>query len=788
MNLKKFLIFFTTCLMIFFMACEDDKADDKKDPLFSIQTPEGNNPESIKITPDEGSSEIEIKSNCDWKIEKPTTDSWLTIAPTSGKGDCKIIITSTVNESTEPRQSELSFYAADKKVSSLKIIQDPQKAFLSVDPKSAQIPAEGGEVSFKISTNVNDWEYTFKGENSSWLTEKTKDATNLTFIAAKNTITAEQKVILEFSAPGYSDLTQQVEITQEAAQEKLVADLLDVVFNTDGSAKDISPMNHVVEKVAGSAMMTYYNDGYERYVARYNHTPSTTISSGYFKIDYVNNQEFKNKLSASHSLETVFMFDAEPQIGKEVKMFSSMESGGTGFLFTTQTGEITFLPNLGSWQWTRSGVVPEKGKYYHVVGVWDKQNQKSSIYVNGELKNSIDAKGDFKFPYINACHWFCIGGDPAGSNVAQNAWKGDVVVSRIYSKPLSAENVTTLWEQVKDKQSTNTIQLSDILFLSNFEVKPGSKYRISGKGFKNGDVVRFESLTSEGTNFSCDGQATENSITVEIPNGFKTGEYRMVLKRSDSFFPLGISILKVTENPEGLRIPKVIAHRGYHTVNGAPHNSIASLKGAQKLGVYGSEADFYITKDDVIVAFHDPTINNIRIEDANYPDIKDLKLANNEALPTLDAFLTELKKDPAMKLVIEIKSHSTNTNNDRAVNKIFSMVNEQGLNNQVDYIAFSYFVCQQLAKKVPSGTTIGYLSGDKAPNDIEAGINCIDYSSGALRNNPQWIKEAHARGMTVNVWTVNSDQDLMDFIAMGVDFITTDYPDKLNSIIQKLTE
>ena len=59
---------------------------------------------------------------------------------------------------------------------------------------------------------------------------------------------------------------------------------------------------------------------------------------------------------------------------------------------------------------------------------------------------------------------------------------------------------------------------------------------------------------------------------------------------------------------------------------------------------------------------------------------------------------------------------------------------------------------------------------------------------GSLRAHPEWIKNAHEKGMTVNVWTVNSPQEMLDFMAMGVDLITTDYPDQLKEIIAKFTE
>lgn len=47
-----------------------------------------------------------------------------------------------------------------------------------------------------------------------------------------------------------------------------------------------------------------------------------------------------------------------------------------------------------------------------------------------------------------------------------------------------------------------------------------------------------------------------------------------------------------------------------------------------------------------------------------------------------------------MKLIIEIKSHSSNASHDRIVKTVTEMVSEKGVGDQIDYIAFSYYVCQ----------------------------------------------------------------------------------------------
>ena len=45
------------------------------------------------------------------------------------------------------------------------------------------------------------------------------------------------------------------------------------------------------------------------------------------------------------------------------------------------------------------------------------------------------------------------------------------------------------------------------------------------------------------------------------------------------------------------------------------------------------------------------------------------------------------------------------------------------------------------------------------------------------------IKLAHELGLQVNVWTVNDTARMRELIAMGVDGIITDYPDRLRQVL-----
>ena len=253
-----------------------------------------------------------------------------------------------------------------------------------------------------------------------------------------------------------------------------VADLLDVVFKEDGTAEDVSPMHNTVERV-GEGISVYYNETLKRYVARFDNPYGGNCTGFYQTPSYeAEDNAVHTALADGHTLEVLCMADFDGAIpNAEAKPFSAMQAGGTGFLVckTNAAGSggknvFTFLPNVttsgnSTWRWTTSDVQPETQVFYHVVGVWNKEEQKSYIYVNGKLSNVIDAPGDMKFASAG-CNWFAIGGDPANATSAHGSWKGDVALARAYDKALTEDEAKALWMKLQDETSTaDMVQLID---------------------------------------------------------------------------------------------------------------------------------------------------------------------------------------------------------------------------------------------------------------------------------------------------------------------------------------
>lgn len=231
--------------------------------------------------------------------------------------------------------------------------------------------------------------------------------------------------------------------------------------------------------------------------------------------------------------------------------------------------------------------------------------------------------------------------------------------------------------------------------------------------------------------------------------------------------------------------PKVIAHRGYWETPGSAQNSLTAFIKADSIGVFGSEIDVWLTADDRLIVNHDRVFKgtDIDMERSTQREICNIVLPNGENIPTLDAYLRLVASKPDIRLILEMKSLSDLNREDLAAEKIVKSLRKYGLVERTDIIAFSLNACLAFKKLLPD-SKIYYLDGDLAPKKIKKlGLAGIDYSVKVLRKHPEWVEQAHKLGLEVNVWTVDEEEDMRYFIDLGVDYITTNFPEQLQQLL-----
>ena len=227
---------------------------------------------------------------------------------------------------------------------------------------------------------------------------------------------------------------------------------------------------------------------------------------------------------------------------------------------------------------------------------------------------------------------------------------------------------------------------------------------------------------------------------------------------------------------------QIIAHRGYHAKN-STDNSLSSLKNAQDIKVYGSECDLNMTADGFIVVAHGPNHGTSHIQSSDFKTLRQQFLKTGEVLPLLDEYLEVVKRRPETKLIIEIKEHETPAIETELVKKVLKMVKKYKLEEHVEYISFRQHICNQLVALGSKDIKVAYLNGDLTPEYCKGlGYTGIDYNINVMKKRPEWIRDAHRFDMTVNVWTVNDEENLKWCVDNKVDFITTDKPEEAKKI------
>lgn len=238
--------------------------------------------------------------------------------------------------------------------------------------------------------------------------------------------------------------------------------------------------------------------------------------------------------------------------------------------------------------------------------------------------------------------------------------------------------------------------------------------------------------------------------------------------------------VKAQKNP-------VIAHRGAWEEKTIPQNSRASLKKAIELKCYGSEFDVHLTKDDILVVNHDNDFLGKNIASATYKELLSLKMANGETIPTVAEFIKIAKKNNKhkTKLIYEIKTSPLGRERTlETVRKSIEIVKKMKVEDMTEFILFDYESAKELARIYPQAKV--YSLTPATPQKIkEDGLSGLDFHFSVYDKNKNYIPEAHELGLKTNVWTVNKEVDMIRFLDMDVDFITTDHAAQLLEIVKE---
>ena len=395
-----------------------------------------------------GAIVISVSTNADWSYEiDEAGKTWLTENQAESSSSRLALTATELDE--EVRTAAITFTCA-KQADLKAVVNLTQKDMeLLANKNKAYFAANGGEVYLDVTTtNVDEWDV--EKPKDAWVTAvKEGDKVKLTVAAFGK---ERREATVKLVTPVDASMVFPITVIQRANPSGPVADILDVVFDEDGSARDISAAGNTVKYVAGSACTLSWNDVYLKYVPSFSHKQAGSgITSGFYRIEYTD--AIMSALEDGYTMEALIKPGKAPN-GSEIKAFSATTQGGMAIMIanTSRGKGLEFIQHNGSaWCFASTDIIPDPDVYYHVVGVWDKAAGKIHCYVNGELKKSVDCNG-IKHMVVGTTRTraFCIGGNTQSNTQLNGAWNGDVAIARIYDDPLTAEEIKELYENVKE--------------------------------------------------------------------------------------------------------------------------------------------------------------------------------------------------------------------------------------------------------------------------------------------------------------------------------------------------
>ncbi|MBN1559131.1 T9SS type A sorting domain-containing protein [candidate division KSB1 bacterium] len=233
---------------------------------------------------------------------------------------------------------------------------------------------------------------------------------------------------------------------------------------------------------------------------------------------------------------------------------------------------------------------------------------------------------------------------------------------------------------------------------------------------------------------------------------------------------------------------KIIAHRGASSV--APENTLAAFSKAVEFESDYFELDVQVSADDSLVLMHDETVDRTtdgagKVSSLSFEQLRSLDAGSwfaaefaGERIPTLaEALDLALASSYRAGVVIEIKAN-TATIVEKAVAEVVKR-------QMQDRVIVSSFTFDHLSRVKNVDATIPVqLFGTITESHIDqvAGIGGEWVGTDGAITQP-FLAAAHAKNVLVNKWTVNSAAEMSSLMQLGLDAMTTNYPQTARALM-----
>ena len=238
----------------------------------------------------------------------------------------------------------------------------------------------------------------------------------------------------------------------------------------------------------------------------------------------------------------------------------------------------------------------------------------------------------------------------------------------------------------------------------------------------------------------------------------------------------------------GTTRPVVIAHRGNSSV--APQNTRAAFEAAWRAGAALVELDIQLTRDGQVVVLHDDTVDATTdgsgtVADLDLVEVRALDAGTwfapafaGQRVPTFAEVLTWQAERPGIGLLLELKGAWT----PEQVAPVTAAIEAAGLSDRVIGQSFwpqTVAALKEVAPQLRRGLLVFEVPADLVDRCTQLGVMTCNPYGPLLVADPGLVGRLHDAGLQVMVWTLDEAEHWAAAVALGVDAIISNRPDRL---------
>lgn len=245
-----------------------------------------------------------------------------------------------------------------------------------------------------------------------------------------------------------------------------------------------------------------------------------------------------------------------------------------------------------------------------------------------------------------------------------------------------------------------------------------------------------------------------------------------------------------------------LAHRGgaFHPELEGLENTIAAFEHAVALGYTYLETDVHVTRDGVLLAFHDSVLDRVTdrsgaILDLTLAQVREASVGGREQVPTLAELF---ERFPHARFNIDIKSEGA----------VVALADFVSAHDAWERVLVGSFSPRRLAtfrrltggrvptsahpwevlafRLLPSARLVRALTGGRVAALQVPHRRRVPLAGGRSVRvvTPGLVRRAHAAGAHVHVWTIDEPEEMHHLLGLGVDGLFTDRTDVLRDVLR----